>query len=397
MPGPTAQIPSPDELIGPGIDALVALRPRALPFINSGRGMYAALIAGWRAQAVLMCQRLADYAKSGRIKFAEGEPLNFLAGSEFDTLDNLGATKAYGQVVLTRPAGPAPGGPIPKGTRFQRTSDASASKLFGEAQYEAAETVYVPQGLLTVTVPLAAQRDGVYAGRPLSGATSGELTIVDDIVDKAEWVIASYEMGGGADAASDADKRRYAQAFARGKFGPTNNAAIAGALKLGARHVAAVDDADTGSLVLYVADGAWSGSTRWVNLIRQELYDRDRTQPVIGYGCKVSVSILQNEVVGVESTVRLRETSALSETSEIDAAIQRAVRAYFDDRDDFPMWKAASLRGIIARADRRILSCSSATVKRFDGTTVSEPVYGSIPKHYLVAQNSVRTTYQSPT
>jgi hypothetical protein len=397
MPDPKAQIPTPDELIGPGIDAFVALRPGALRHIDSPTGVYSRVFAGWRAQAVVMVQRLADYAKQGRIKFAEGEPLNFLAGSEFDTLNDLGATKAMGSITLQRSTGTYPGGPIPKGTRFQRISDPSAARLFKAAQVEAAEAVYVPQGATSVTVPIIASREGTYAGRPITGSTVDEVTIADEIVDKGSWVVVSYELGGGSDAASDDDKRRYARAFARGKYGPTANGAVAGALKLGARHVAAVDDPDTGSLVLHVADGGWAASTRWAGVIRQRIYDpQDDTPPIVGYGCRVTCAPLANEVVGVECTVRLRSSDALAETSELDAVIQATIRAYFDDRDDFYAWRSASLRGVIARADRRILSCSVATVRRFDGTVVTEPVSGSTPLHYMLAQNSVRVTYQSP-
>lgn len=398
MPDPTAQIPTPDELVRPGIDAFVALRPRALPFINSGRGMYAALFQGLRAQAVLLVRRLADLAMQGRIKFAEGSPLDFLAASEYDTIENLEATRALGSVTMTRSAGTYPGGPIPKGTRFSRSSDPSASKLFREAQVEVAENVYVSQGQTSVTVPLIAAREGAYAGRPMTDDVSGEeMTIADEIVDKANWVIASYELGGGSEAPTDEEKRRYAKAYARGKFGPTNTGAIAGALKLGARHVAAVDDANTGSLVLYVADGGWASSTRWAAVIRQRIYDPgESAPPIVGFGCRVQVAPLANEVVGLECSVRLRSNDALAETSEIDAAIQSAVRSYFDDRDDFWSWKLASLRGIIARADRRILMCTSVALKRADGTSVSEPVAGATPVHIIVAQSAVKTTYLSP-
>ena len=62
-----AQTPTPDELLRPGIDKLVSLRPRALRWINGGAGRYANIFAGWRAQAALMCRRTADFALNGRL------------------------------------------------------------------------------------------------------------------------------------------------------------------------------------------------------------------------------------------------------------------------------------------------------------------------------------------
>lgn len=389
MPDPNAQTPTADELIGKGIDALAELRPGALRHVNQG-GVYRNVFAGWRAQAALVLRRDADLALQGRLKHASGGPLLFLAGSEYDTPSTLTATKAVGQVTLARAAGRS-GGTIRKGARFSRPADTSAQRLYPEAQYEAAVDVHVAQGDTTVDVPLAASREGTSANRPLTGSVATELEIADDIHDRAAWTVTSYEMGGGSDAVGDDDLKRYARAFSAGQHGPNARAALAGAIKAGAKHALAVDDTSLAALVVYVADASWAGSTRWAKLVRQSLYEAKS----VGFGCKVLVRITQNLIVGVEATCKVRRPEYLAETTSLNASIQKAARAYFDGRPDWNRWKSSALRGVIARADRRILSCSAATVKKADGATVSEPT-GPDVLHYMLADNSVRVAYESP-
>jgi hypothetical protein len=390
MPDDEAQVPTPDELIGKGIDKLVELRPSALRHVNNGRGVYANLFAGWRAQAALVLRRDADLAKQGRLKHGNGAPLLFLAGSEFDTPAKLTATKAVGQTVLTRAPG-RPGGTIPKGSRFSRPADPSPLRLYREAQVEAAVDVHVAHGDTQVEVPLVAAREGTLANRPRTSTPATELEIADDIHDRRAWTVASYEMAGGADGAGDDDLKRYAQAFASGQHGPNARAALAGVFKAGAKHALAVDDPVQAALVVYIADTTWAASARWGRLVRQSLYDGKH----VGFGCKVLVALVANEIIGVEVVCKVQRPESLSETTSLDAAIQKALRTYFDDRPDWNRWKTSALRGVVARADRRLRSCSSVIVKRLDGTPLSEPTEGSAT-HFMLLDNSVRVTYQSP-
>lgn len=390
MPDPSAQIPTPDELVSKGIDKLVALRPRALQHINGGTGVYSHVFAGWRAQAALMVRRLADYAKNGRLAFADSDALKALAGSEFDTLDELAATPAVGQVVLARAAGRA-GGSIRQGSRFTRAADTTSQQLYDDATYVCAVDTHVPFGATSIEVPLVASRAGSFGNRPSVGAAQTEIEIADNIIDRTAWTVTSYEMGGGSDGVTDDDIRRYAAAFSQGQYGPTDKAVLAGALRAGAKHAIVVDDPAIAALRLYIADQSWGGSARWAKLVRQRLSD----EKAIGFGCKVLVSFVTNQIVAVEATCKVRRASFLGETSTIDVAIQRALRTYFDDRPDFNRWKSSALRGIVARADRRLLSCSSVIVKTLAGATVAEPSASST-QHFLLLDNSVRATYQSP-
>ncbi len=390
MSDPDAQTPTADELIGKGIDALVSARPTTLVHVNNGRGVYANVFAGWRAQAQLMCRRNADFAKNGRIRFAKGQPLRFLAGSEFDTPATLTATTAVGQVTLTRAAG-RPGGTIRKGSRFFRPADTSDLQLWPAAQYVAAKDTFVLQGATSITIPIDATRTGPGANRPLTGTLATEIEIADDIVDRLAWTVASYEMAGGADDISDEDLQDYAIAFSSGQHGPNVNAAIAGALKSGAKHAIAVDDPATASLLVYAADASWASSTRWAATIRQGLYDGK----FVGFGCRVDVLGATNVVVGADITVRVRSPYFLAETTPLEGSIRKALRAYFDERPDWNLWKSSALRGTVARADRRLLTCSAVDLKKYDGTLVSEPASAST-SHYMLADNAVRVTFLPP-
>lgn len=384
-------VPTPDELIGKGIDKLVELRPSALKHVNNGRGVYANVFAGWRAQAALMCRRLADHSKNGRLKFAEGGPLRFLAASEFDTPASLEPTKAVGQVVLVRDPGRT-GGSIRKGARFNRPADTSQQRLWTDMQCVSVVDVGVQQGQVSVTVPIEASRTGSTGNRPLFGALANEIEIADDIVDQQAWTVQSYELAGGSDGIDDLSLRRYASAFETGQYGPNAKAALAGALRAGALHAIALDDPSLAALVLYVADESWASSDRWTKLIRQSLFDNK----FIGFGCKVLVRGLSNLLVGANVTCKVRRPEYLTETTTIDAAIQKTLRSYLDDRGDWNRFKNAALRGVTARADRRLLSCLSAELVRLDGTIVSEPDESSTT-HFMLADQAVRVTYQSPT
>lgn len=385
-----AQTPTPDELIGKGIDKLVELRPSALQHVNNGRGIYANVFAGWRAQAALLLRRDADLAKNGRLKHATGGPLLFLAGSEFDTPSVLSAQKAVGQVVLARAPG-REGGSIRKGSKFSRRADITAQRLFVSAHYEAAVDVAVLQGATTIEVPLVAVHDGAFSNRPRTPTPATELEIADDIHDREAWTVVSYEMGGGADAVTEDDLKRYARAFSSGQHGPNARAALAGALKAGVKHAIAIDDPSVAALVVTVADQSWGCSARWARLVRRALYQNKH----VGFGCKVLVAQVVNEIITAEVVCRVRLPEYLSETTDLDAAVQKALRAHFDDRADWNRWKTMSLRGVVARADRRLLSCSSVIVTRSDGTTVTEPLEDSAT-HFMLLDNGVRSTYLPP-
>ncbi len=394
MADPNAQTPTPDELLRPGIDRLVELRPRALAQINYGRGRYSHVFAGWRAQAALMVQRLADYAKNGRLSFAEADALRELAASEFDTLSDLEPATAVGHVRLARIAGTFPGGTFRQGTRFLGPADTSSRALYPDATYVCAADTFVKQGDTTALVPLTASRSGSFANRPFVDADPEpeDVELADNIFDRENWLITAREMAGGSDGATDDDIRRYARAYAQGQYGPTARATLAGAFRAGAKHAIVIDDPAIAAQRLYIGDQSWAGSTRWAKAVRQQLSD----DKLVGFGCKVLVSYVTNRIISAEVVCKVRRPEYLTDTTSIDTAIQRTLRSYFDDRPDWNRWNAAALRGIVARADRRLLSCSSVTIKDLDGSPVAAPTTDAAV-HYMLLANGVSGTYLSPT
>src|SRR5258708_30627660 len=157
------QIPTADSVVGPGIDKLIALRPNSLKHINYGTGRYSHIFAGVRAQVATMLKRLADEAKSARLKLAEGQSLKDLAASEYDTVVNNEAQFALADVTLTRSTGPLSAGMIRKGTRFRRPADSSSQPLIKqEVLYTALADVVVLQAVTPLQVLLQAQRSGAF-------------------------------------------------------------------------------------------------------------------------------------------------------------------------------------------------------------------------------------------
>ncbi len=98
------QIPSSDDVMAPGLTELARLRPAALKFFNYGKGVWANVVAGLKAQVDLELARLAGAAKNGRLSLSEGDELLALVRSEFDALHELGPTKALGAVTIDRTA-----------------------------------------------------------------------------------------------------------------------------------------------------------------------------------------------------------------------------------------------------------------------------------------------------
>ncbi len=98
----TPQIPTSEDILAPGLTELARLRPAALKFFNLGKGTWANVVAGLKAQCNLELARLAGAAKNGRLSLASGDELLSLVASEFDSLDDPGPTRAVGEVTLER-------------------------------------------------------------------------------------------------------------------------------------------------------------------------------------------------------------------------------------------------------------------------------------------------------
>lgn len=381
-------VPSPAAIVGAGQVKLVETRPKAFDFVNYGRGNYATVFEGLKAQVTTAVAHLADGVTGANLKLSRGDQLKALIASEFAMPPATGPTKSVGYAVLTR-TGTLLAGSIRKGHRFRRDAEPTKPVALTSADYEADADVAVVAGQATVTVPIVAVRAGVQANTPYFVSSPYRPLVLADAPFDTAFAVTSYTTGGGSDGFDDAALVRYARAYAVGRFGPTNDSAILAALGAGVRHLLVQDPSPDGT-TLYISDPTWGGSPRWANVVRQSMQDSG----YIGNGCKVTVVLIDNTLVNVTLTVRLRETSAFSDTSDIDTAIQKTVRSYFDDRPDFNVYSTQALRGVVSRADKRILRCTSASINTLAGTplTYSAPFFG----HLYLADNAVTTSYLGP-
>jgi hypothetical protein len=221
-------IPRPDQAIGAGVEQLIALRPAAQAFIETG--CYGNVLAGWRAQLALVLQRLVREIEGSRLETATGEALRDLCASEFDTTLPTAPLTAVGDVHLLRgPGGPA--GVIPAGTRFRRAAKPSDPLVpRTEASYTSALDVVVPQDKTGTSVPLVAVRAGAFANTPVGIDTSGNLVGATDIQPADTLFDPSFQVtyassAGGSDGTTDEILKAAASAYATGRYAPTLRAA----------------------------------------------------------------------------------------------------------------------------------------------------------------------------
>ncbi len=212
----------------------------------------------------------------------------------------------------------------------------------------------------------------------------------------ANITVNTFSAGGGSDGVDDPYVRSYAKAFAVGQYGPTEAASRYGALRAsGVRNILVFDLPGTGIEQVLVGDSSWGSSVRWTAGVQQSLYDDD----LVGVGCKVQVSGVQNLVVTIVATVTLRDTNYLIETTEIDNSIRDAVASYLNDRSDWNIWKEDALKAAIVRSHSKIFNCPSVVMKDVAGNVISEistPDYNTTQFHYFLANGAVKITYEGP-
>jgi hypothetical protein len=398
MPDPP-QIPSPSAIVTPAIDALVSARPRALKYLNAGQGRYTSVVRAWRAQAARLLLRDAAEARASRLSLAEGEALRELAASEFETSLDFTPQTAVGHVTMVRASGPMAQGTIREGERFFVEANPNARPVpIAAAEYAARAPVYVAASQTTITIPLIAARPGTQANIVQRQGVPSTLIQAASIFD-TNFATTSCAAAGGTDSTSDDDLRRAARANAQGQFGPTETAIVAEVLVAGVRHYAYFDYWDHNLIgkyavaVTYVADPSWASSSEWAAQISQAVNDN-----VLGFGARHAAIALNNRYIKVDATVRLQRTQDLSDTSDVEAAIRKAVRSYFDDRRDFYLWKLSALRAVITSAHPKILVCTAASVSDyFDGSTLNEPALseGGI-LHFYAADNAITPAFLPP-
>jgi hypothetical protein len=400
------QIPTAAEIVGPGIDALVALRPQALKHIDDGTGNYAKVIRGLEAQAKLMLRRLSAEAVAANLDLATDQELVEVADSEFSTRFTFEASRAEGEVYLFRPVSGSQGA-IRKGHKFRRPASTGQPFSRTEVALEASQDVPVLGADTVVRVPVSASRLGAAGNIQLEpDGIANTIRTVTPFFDAA-FTVTSGACAGGADAGLDrAGLVAAAKAYAIGQYGPVNGAIVAGAYRVpGVRHVASMDDLSRGRTVLFCTDSSWARSDAFASRVRSVIADDWQ-----GFGLSVVSGRVRNTWVSVRPTVQLRTADDLADPDSINASIRRALDAYFDLRPDWWTWTRSAIRGVIARSDRRIKACTDVVV--IDAVTGQAFSIGGIPSdapapdltvevptvnHYIIADQGVQTTFETLT
>jgi hypothetical protein len=275
-----------------------------------------------------------------------------------------------------------------------------------EAIYQTTEDSYLPSTGGVVIVPLQCTQAGTVGNTPPDDGTSPnplpvgqQFRFLDPVFDPSlASNIVSIEVGGGADVTSDDDLRRAARAMAQGRYAPTIAAIAAFALRgYGVRRAAVFEDPAVAVTRLLVADGSRYGSRQWCDRIKQGLYDA----PAVGFGCRLEVRPAAPVWVSAQATILLRDANFRSYTTDITQNVSDAVARYFTLRDDFYTFRLSTLRGIVARADPRILTCTGVTITSPLGVPIAEPPAfvpgGPLPSaFYTLAQSGLQATYLNP-
>ncbi len=395
-------VPNADAILRPALEKVYTLRPRSFEHLNYRTGIWWHPFLGFKAQAALMCRRLGLRVAANRLSTATGQDLRDYVASEYDALPETAKTFAIGELTFARIENPndpgtEPAGDIPKGTKVTRSANLTTQVPLQVAQYELLADVHFDVGDLTAgPVAVRAVQAGAVANHPIrSGESIAHGVTITNIFDRT-ITVNTFSAAGGSEGAEDPYVRSYAKAFAIGQYGPTEAASRYGALRAsGVRNILVYDLPGTGTEQVLVGDSSWASSERWTSGVQQSLYDSD----LIGVGCKVVVSGIQNIVVTVVATVTLRDNNYLTETTEIDNAIRKAVASYLNDRADWNVWKEDGLKAAIARAHPKIFNCSSAVMKNTAGEGVSEitsPDYTQTQYHYYLANGAVKLTYEGP-
>lgn len=292
-------------------------------------------------------------------------------------------------------------GSVRAGAVFVVQANPQAIPSIAGGRYLCTQDVPVSTGVQRVTVPIRAAAVGASGNLPAWVTGTGPTLSIStppglfDASATLPLATSALRAAGGSEGQSDPQLVRAARATGRGSDGPTNAALIAGVLRtVGASRTVSLESTTTGTTWVYPVDASWAQSDRWEASVIDVLNKGWR-----GTGCRVTTGQVRNRVVRVELSVNLRTADDLAATGEITALIQTDLRSYFDDRQDWYLWRAVAIRGLVSRVDRRISTCTSAVLLSESGVPLLEPV---VPKagddlvHYVFADNAVKVTFFGP-
>lgn len=287
------------------------------------------------------------------------------------------------------------------GSPFVVAANPQATPPIAGGRYVSTQDYPIATGIRSIAVPIRAAAAGAAGNLPAWVSGTGPTLSIStppglfDAGASLPLATSALRAAGGSDGQSDPELVRAARASGRGSDGPTKGALVAGVLRtLGASRTTVLESTLTGTSWVYPIDTSWAQSDRW-NASVVDVLNRSWR----GVGCRVATGAVRNRVVRVELSVVLRDASYLTATGEITGLIQTDLRRYFDDRQDWYVWRAAAIRGLVARTDRRISTCVSATLLDESGVPLTEPavpVAGDDLVHYVFADNAVSITYFGP-
>lgn len=392
-----------DQILVPALARLYELRPTTFKHLNDRTGRYWHVFAAHRAQAAAELQRLAKLIASNSLSCSGQDLIDYIA-SEYTELPDIGGSKAIGDVIFSRTVLPSSvAGKIPKGTRITREENSATEIPVAAAQYETLEDVHfnATQGV-TGPVRIRALTASYAANHPLRTDSVAYNISATSLFDNTIFISAfniaggvdPFNFTGGSAGANEDFLREFAKAYARGQYGPTQDESKFAALHAsGVRHTVIYDDVPTGSQRILIADDSWASSGRWAAAVQQSIYDSD----LVGFGCQVQVVPVRNKVVSLEANIVLRSWDYTKETTVIHAAVENAIKRYFDNRPDWNVWKARGLRNAITTAHPKILHCTSVVVRDVTGAALNEIAtvdYSTEQFHYYSA--GVTGTYVGP-
>jgi hypothetical protein len=380
------QVPRMPDLMVAAVDALAAEttsdRARLARIHHANHGRFGDVLRGWRGQGEVVRARMTrEIIATRNFPSNTGQALRELASSEYFATLADGPLYAVGEATLFRtiqtssssPTGPFLAGVIPAGTTITRQTLTGDFPL-AEARYATTADVTCDRDgdtvtdlgggqwlhTQTVTVPIQASRSGTEPNSPM-GVTA---QVGQRLFDFSQPEANRFQGGalfaaGGSVGVTDPQVRALAKAMARGQFGATTGAALAGCLTdPRVRRVAAVLDYGTAVLRIYVADASWATSARLRDQIKQKLFD----DKWLGFGARVAMGSVYNQPITVSATVALRSAKYEAEKTAITAEVRAKLLDYFDERPDFYAWHLNAVGAVIAAADQRVLTCSNPLV-----------------------------------
>jgi hypothetical protein len=384
------QIPNPNDALSAAVAYLTANKPETVPHLGSGN--WANVLQGWRAEMAMTIQRIAQEVKASRLPFATGQDLISLAGSEYDTFVSPDPLTASGYLLVERPViSNMPAGIFRAGFRIRRlaTQYPTSTPTLPSATYTVVRDTPVLTGQNIITLLIQADNTGSYANHP-NGATGANVQFGDTPFDPNLFIpsggLGALSMAGGSDGISDPLIRAACKAYFTGRYGPTIGGVTAGALRaVGVAKLFVADDPVLAVTYVVPVDSSWSASLALDQAVAGILNDSPTTPGFAGFGCRVLVGAsdpslqvgFRNVFVSVAITVTLRSANLLASTGPTENNIKAAVLKYFNDRQDWNVFRLQAIESVVAQSDRSIASCTNASVTKVsDGTTVLEPLGG---------------------